>query len=93
MTHALWPMPEPPVLEGHVVSLNPPTGVDRQHESREAQSLYPSALQIIRALRLEFVGHATRPILDQEGVRCASASFLYKQTHINISPSHSRLSG
>jgi hypothetical protein len=42
-----------------VVSLNPPTGVDRQHESREARSLYPLALQITRVLRLEFVGHAT----------------------------------
>jgi hypothetical protein len=37
----------------------PLTGVDRQHESREAQSLYPSALQLARALRLEFVGCAT----------------------------------
>jgi hypothetical protein len=27
-----------------VVSLNPPMGIDRQHESWEAQSLYPSAL-------------------------------------------------
>jgi hypothetical protein len=42
-----------------VVGLNPPTGVNRQHESREAQSLYPSALQLARALRLEFVGHDT----------------------------------
>jgi hypothetical protein len=41
------------------VSLNPPTGVDRQHESWEAQSLYPSALQLARTLRLEFVGRAT----------------------------------
>jgi hypothetical protein len=42
-----------------VVGLNPPMGVDRQHESQEAQSLYPSALQLARALRLEFVGRAT----------------------------------
>jgi hypothetical protein len=42
-----------------IVGLNPPTGVDRQHESREAQSIYPSALQLARALRLEFVGRAT----------------------------------
>jgi hypothetical protein len=42
-----------------VVDLNPPTGVNRQHESREAQSLYPLALQLARALRLEFVGRAT----------------------------------
>jgi hypothetical protein len=63
------------------------TGVDRQHKSREAQSLYPSALQLARALRLRFVGHATWPISSQECVWCASASFLYKQTHVNISPS------
>jgi hypothetical protein len=37
----------------------PPTGVDRQHESQEARSLYPSALQLTRALRLEFIGHAS----------------------------------
>jgi ribonuclease HI len=43
----------------NVVRLNPPTGVDRQHESREAQSLNPSALQLARAQRLEFVGRAT----------------------------------
>jgi hypothetical protein len=42
-----------------VVGLNPPTGVDRQHESWEARSLYPSALQLACALRLEFVGRAT----------------------------------
>jgi hypothetical protein len=42
-----------------VVSLNPLTGVDRQHQSREARSLYPSALQPTRTLRLEFVGRAT----------------------------------
>jgi hypothetical protein len=30
--------------KGTVVSQNSPTGVDRQHKSREAQSLYPSAL-------------------------------------------------
>jgi hypothetical protein len=42
-----------------VVGLNPPTGVDKQHESREARSLYPSALQLTRALRLEFIGRAT----------------------------------
>jgi hypothetical protein len=42
-----------------VVGLSPPTGVDRQHESREARSLYPSALQLAHALRLEFVGRAT----------------------------------
>jgi hypothetical protein len=42
-----------------VVSQNPPMGVDRQHESQEARSLYPSSLQLARALRLKFVGHAT----------------------------------
>jgi hypothetical protein len=41
-----------------VVGQNPPTGVDRQHESREARSLYLLALQLTRALRLRFVGHA-----------------------------------
>jgi hypothetical protein len=75
-----------------VVGLNPPMGVDSQHESREARSLYPSALQLARALKLEFVGRATKPIPDQEGVCCASASFLCKQTHINVSSSRSRLS-
>jgi hypothetical protein len=42
-----------------VVGLNPPTGVDRQHESRESQSLYSSASQLAPALRLEFIGCAT----------------------------------
>jgi hypothetical protein len=42
-----------------VVGLNPMTGVDRKHESREARSLYPSALQLACALRLEFIGRAT----------------------------------
>jgi hypothetical protein len=42
-----------------VIGLNSPTGVDRQQESREARSLYLSALQLARALRLEFVGRAT----------------------------------
>jgi hypothetical protein len=42
-----------------VVVLNPPTGVDRQHESQEARSLYPSAMQLARALKMEFVGRAT----------------------------------
>jgi hypothetical protein len=42
-----------------VVGLNPPMGIDRQHESWEARSLYLSALQLARALRLEFVGRAT----------------------------------
>jgi hypothetical protein len=27
-----------------VVSLNPPMGIDRQHQSWDARSLYPSAL-------------------------------------------------
>jgi hypothetical protein len=75
-----------------VVGQDPSTGIDRQHESREAQSLYPLALQLAHALRLRFVGHATWPIPSQEGVWCASACFLYKQTHVNISPNHSRLS-
>jgi hypothetical protein len=44
---------------GSVVSQDPPTGNDRQHESREARSLYPSALQLARALRLRFIGRAT----------------------------------
>jgi hypothetical protein len=51
-----------------VVGQNPPTGVDREYESREAQSLYPSALQLACALRLRFIGHATYPIPSQEGV-------------------------
>jgi hypothetical protein len=34
----------PPGMPECVVSLNPPTGVDRQHESGEARNLYPSAL-------------------------------------------------
>jgi hypothetical protein len=42
-----------------VVGQDPPMGVDKQHESREARSLYPSALQLARALRLRFLGHAT----------------------------------
>jgi hypothetical protein len=42
-----------------VDGLNPPTGVDRQHESQESQSLYSSALQLAPALRLEFIGRAT----------------------------------
>jgi hypothetical protein len=42
-----------------VVGQDPPTGVDRQHKSQEAWSLYPSARQFARALRLRFVGHAT----------------------------------
>jgi hypothetical protein len=46
-------------LNTSVVGLNPPTGVDRQHESREAQSLYSSALQLACTLRLEFVGCTT----------------------------------
>jgi hypothetical protein len=41
-----------------VVGQNPPTGVDRQHESREARSLYPSALQLAHNLMLRFVGRA-----------------------------------
>jgi hypothetical protein len=41
-----------------VVGLNPSTIVDRQHESREARNLYPSALQLTHALRLEFVRRA-----------------------------------
>jgi hypothetical protein len=46
------------VLE-YVVVQDPPTGVDRQHEGQEARSLYPSALQLARALRLRFIGRAT----------------------------------
>jgi hypothetical protein len=42
-----------------VVGQNPPTDIDRQHESREAQSLYPSALQLTRAPMMKFVGCAT----------------------------------
>jgi hypothetical protein len=42
-----------------VVGQDPPTGVDWQHESREAQSLYLSAQQLARALRLRFIGRAT----------------------------------
>jgi hypothetical protein len=52
-----------------VVGQNPLTGVDRQHETQEARSLYLSALQL------------------------ASASFRYKQTHINISLSRGQLFG
>jgi hypothetical protein len=32
------------LLDIDVVGLNPPMGVDRQHERREAQSLYSLAL-------------------------------------------------
>jgi hypothetical protein len=42
-----------------VVSQNPLTGAGRQHESQEARSLYPSALQLTRALKMKFVGRAT----------------------------------
>jgi hypothetical protein len=56
------------LLQHDVVDQNPPTGVDRQHESREARSLYLSALQPARALRLTLAGHATGPIPGQEGV-------------------------
>jgi hypothetical protein len=49
-----------------VVGQDPPTGVDMQHENREARSLYPSALQLAHDLMLRFVGHATRPIPSQE---------------------------
>jgi hypothetical protein len=42
-----------------VVSQDPPTGVNRQHESQEARSLYPSALQLTRDLMLRFIGSAT----------------------------------
>jgi hypothetical protein len=76
-----------------VVGQDPPTGIDRQHESREARSLYLSALQLTHVLRLRFVGRATWPIPSQKGIWCASVSFLYKQTHVNISPSRSRLFG
>jgi hypothetical protein len=43
----------------YVVDQNPPMDVDRQHESWEAQSLYPSALQLACDLMLRFIGHAT----------------------------------
>jgi hypothetical protein len=39
-----------------VVFQNPPMGVDRQHGSQEAQSLYSSAQQLARDLMLKFVG-------------------------------------
>jgi hypothetical protein len=42
-----------------VVGQDPPTDVDRQHKSWEARSLYPSALQLARTLRLRFVGSTT----------------------------------
>jgi hypothetical protein len=51
-----------------VVGQNPPTGVDMQHKSWEAQRLYLLALQLTRALRLKFVGRATWPLPGQEGV-------------------------
>jgi hypothetical protein len=41
--------------DSSVVGLNPLMGIDRQHESREARSLYLSALQLTCALRLEVV--------------------------------------
>jgi hypothetical protein len=53
-------VPSSEAVHSHlVVGLNPPTGVDRKHESREARSLYPSAQQLARALRLELIGCAT----------------------------------
>jgi hypothetical protein len=42
-----------------VVGQDPLTGVDRQHKSREARSLYLSALQLARDLMLKFIGRAT----------------------------------
>jgi hypothetical protein len=61
---AWWPSPAVEAARAltplhAVVGQNPPTGVDRQHESREARSLYPSALHLACALRLKFVGRAT----------------------------------
>jgi hypothetical protein len=56
--HAMHPMQDL-FWKVFVVGQNPLTGVDRQYESREAQSLYPLALQLARALGLKFVGHAT----------------------------------
>jgi hypothetical protein len=42
-----------------VVGQDPLMGVDRQHESQEPRSIYPSALQLARTLKLRFVGRAT----------------------------------
>jgi hypothetical protein len=49
-----WQCLHPPVL-----SQDLPTGVDRQHESREARGLYPSALQLTCDPMLRFIGRAT----------------------------------
>jgi hypothetical protein len=64
MSEELWQTKElvqqlPQSNHAVVVGQNPQMGVDRQHESREARSLYLSALQLARALRLRFVGRAT----------------------------------
>jgi hypothetical protein len=66
-----------PMLAASVVDQNPPTGVDRQQESREARSLYPLTPQLAQDLMLRFIGRATWPIPGQEGVWRASASFMY----------------
>jgi hypothetical protein len=59
-------------VPGCVVGQDSPMSVDRQHESREAQSLYPSALQIACDLLLRFVECATVTPSFKAKTRCSS---------------------
>jgi hypothetical protein len=61
MSHVNWHLKCISRYEGVFIYINccRPKPTDRQHESQEAQSLYPSALQLTRDLMLRFVGCAT----------------------------------